>query len=142
MSKLGLNRPNRDVSAHKSRVSLEDSQGFGKLTVNGMEEGYSYYVENDKNGNVEELQRRGYEVVEHNGQVSMGDANSKEVGSRVETTVDSKDGTKGVLMRIPQEFKDEDDAFRQSQIDKTEEQMFRQAEGEKGRYGKIEVKNE
>jgi hypothetical protein len=133
------NRPSREVSKHKTRVSLEDSQGRGKLNVSGMEEGYYYHVVNDKNGRVEQLKQRGFEVVQHDGRVSMGDSADKQVGSVVKTVTDSKDGTKGVLMRIPQEFKDEDDAFRQKQIDKSEEALFRNAKDEKGRYGDIKV---
>ncbi len=133
------NRPNRSVSAHKPRVSLEDSQGQGKLNVQGMEEGYYYHVASDKGGRVEQLRARGYEVVEHNGEISMGDSNSRETGTAVQTTVDSKDGTKGVLMRCPQKYKDEDDAFRQKQVDANEKDIFRQAEKGDGVYGEIKV---
>ena len=134
------NRISRSVSAHKKRISLEDSQNQGKLNVQGMEEGYYYHVVNDKNGRVEQLKARGYEVVEHNGSIAMGDSNAREAGTAVMTTADSKDGTKAILMRCPQEFKDEDDAFRAKQIDKSEEALFRQAEKEQGRYG--EIKND
>ena len=137
MNKVG--RPSRSVSAHKKRVSLEDSQNAGKLNVQGMEEGYYYHVVNDKNGRVEQLKARGYEVVEHGSSISMGDSNSKETGTAVTTTADSKDGTKAILMRCPQEYKDEDDAFRAKQIDKSEEALYRNAKDEKGRYGEIKI---
>lgn len=132
-------RTNRSVSKHTRRRTLEDSLGTGKLNVDGMEDGYYYHVVTDKNGRVDELKARGYEVVEHNGIVSMGDSNAREAGTAVQTTADSKDGTKAVLMRCPQEFKDEDDAFRAKQIDKGEEALYRNAKEEKGRYGDIEI---
>jgi len=134
-----VNRPNREVSKHPTRVSLEDSQGRGKLNVQGMEEGYYYHVVNDKNGRVEQLKARGYTVVEHNGHVSMGDSADKQTGTAVTTIADSKDGTKGILMRCPKEFKAEDDGFRAKQIDKSEEALFRNAKEQKGRYGDIKV---
>lgn len=132
-------RPNREVSVHTRRRTLEDEQGLGKLNVDGMEEGFYYHVVNDKDGRVEQLKRRGFEVVEHDGKVSMGDSNAKETGSAVQTTANASNGSKAILMRIPQEFKDEDDAYRQSQIDKGEEALYRQAENEQGRYGTIKV---
>ena len=132
-------RPSRKVSKHTRRRTLEDSLGHGKLNVKGMEDGYYYHVVNDKNGRVDELKARGYEVVEHDGSISMGDANAKETGTAVQSTADSKDGTKAILMRCPQEFKDEDDAFRARQIDKSEEALYRNAKEEKGRYGDIEI---
>lgn len=130
-------RPKREVSAHKRRHSLEDQQGVGKLNVDGMDDGYYYHVANDKNGRVQQLQDRGFEVVQHNGKVSMGDSNAKEAGTAVQTTANASDGSKAILMRIPKEFKEEDDAYRQSQIDKGEEALYRQAENEQGRYGTI-----
>ena len=135
---MSLNRPNRSVSAHTRRRTLEDEQGLGKLNVDGMEEGYYYHVVNDKEGRVERLKNRGFEVVEHNGKVSMGDANAQQGGTTVQTTANDTDGSKAILMRIPQEFKNEDDAFRQKQIDESEKALYRQAENEQGRYGTIE----
>lgn len=132
------NRPSRAVSAHKRRRTLEDEQGLGQLNVDGMEEGYYYHVVNDTNGRVERLKQRGFTVVEHDGKVSMGDSNAKQTGSAVQTTANASDGTKAILMRIPQEFKNEDDAFRQKQIDESEQALYRQAENEQGRYGTIE----
>ena len=127
------NRPER-------RRTLEDSMGHGRVTVNGIEEDkdYYYHVANDKDNRVWELEQRGYEVVtkEMAESISMGDYNPSEVGTVVQTTADRKSGMKAVLMRCPKEFKEEDDAFRQKQIDKGEEAIFRTLKDE-GQYGEI-----
>ena len=131
------NRPNRDESKHTRRRTLEDSLGFGKLNVEGMDPNYHYRIENDIGNKIDQLKEIGYEVVSHGGTERMGDVNAKEVGTAITTTVD-KFGTKAVLLKQPKEFREEDVAFEQSQIDKSEAALFRQAETEKGRYGKIE----
>jgi len=133
-------RPEEGQSrAETRRISLEDSQGFGKLSVNGIDadDDYYYHVVNDKNNRVYQLQQRGYEIVESDGKIVMGESNPKEVGSAVTATCDRRDGTKAVLMRIRKEWKTEDDAYRQRKIDESEELLFRSEEGQEGRYGKI-----
>jgi len=123
----------------KRRVTLEDSMGHGKLTVNGIEndKDHYYHVVNDKNNRVWELQQRGYEIVTNTeGGIFMGDSNPSEVGNVVQATADRSTGDKAVLMRIPREFKQEDDAYRQKQLDKGEEAIFRTLKDE-GQYGEI-----
>ena len=141
MDTLSLNRGKRE-DRPKRRRSLEDSQGFGRLTVNGIEDDkeYYYHVVNDKNNRVWQLQQRGYEIVEQKEGLVMGDYNPSEVGSQVSAIADKKDGTKAVLMRIPRDWKEEDDKFRQSEIDKTERALFRTLK-EEGQYGEIKKEN-
>lgn len=143
MGTLGLNRPEKQQVKRK-RVTLEDQEGVGRLNVTGMEDGYYYHVVNDVKGKVERMKQRGYEVVENDGKISMGDCNPKEAGSAIQTTANPSDGSKAILMRIPREFKEEDDQYRWDKVDKTEEALYRNEENEvdeygKARYGKIKT---
>jgi len=141
MSKLGLGRPSGESRADRPTRSqtLEDSQGTGKLNVDGKEDGYFYYIENDEKGNIEALQKRGFEIVEKDSGTTMSSSNPKEVGSRIETTVFNSDGTKGVLMRQRKEWHEEDMKFKAEVVSKREEALFRNEQKEEGRYGSIKV---
>lgn len=136
------NRTNRTVSKHTRRMTLEDSQGLGRLNVKNMNPNYHYFVENDDAGMIEYRKNLGCEVVEYGMGETMGDANEKEVGTAITTTADRKTGKKAILMRQPKEFYEEDVAFQQRQITESEKAMYRQAENEKGRYGGFEKDTE
>jgi len=144
MNKL-LNRPTEGDRADrpKRKMTLEDSLGYGKLNVYGIEEDPDYYyrVVVDKNNRVYKLQQRGYEIVKQDGKIVMGDANPAEVGDAITTTCDDKDGTKAILMRIRREWKEEDDAFRQNQVAKSEQALFRTLKDE-GQYGEVQVEKQ
>jgi len=135
MTKLG--RPPR-ADRPTRKTTLEDSQGFGRLTVNGIEDDKEYYyrVVNDKNNRVHQLQQLGFEIVENNSGIVMGDSNPSEAGSAVIATCDQRDGSKAILMRQRKEWRDEDEAFKQSEVDKGEEAIFRTLK-EEGQYGEI-----
>lgn len=141
--KLSLNRPNRDVSAHKKRRTLEDELQAGKLNMVGTPDPNKYYhVVNDDGMRVERMKRRGYEV-ETGKEVTLGDSNPAEVGGIAQATsnpslagVNGASG-KAVLMSCPREFKEEDDAYRQKQVDLTEKGLFRNEENDEGRYGTV-----
>ncbi|MDH5426188.1 MAG: hypothetical protein OEY29_14460 [Gammaproteobacteria bacterium] len=136
-------RPNRDESAHVRRRTLEDELQAGKLNMVGTPDPNKYYhVVNDDGMKVQRMIERGY-VVEDGKTVNLGDANAKEVGGIAQATanpslvgVNGKSG-KAVLMSCPREFKNEDDAYRQKMVDKTEESLYRNEENQEGRYGKI-----
>ena len=134
-------RPNRNESKHTRRRTLADDLGMGRLNVENMNPNYHYRIENDEGGKIERLKAIGYEVVTHGSEdgTTMGDANAKEVGDAITTTV-NKEGVKGILLRQPKEFRDEDVAFQQKQIDDAEKAMFRQKED--GQYGEIKIDKE
>ncbi len=139
MSKLGLRPSSENRSGRPTRLrTLEDSQGTGKLNVDGKDDDYFYYIENDEKGKVQAREKIGFEIVEKSSGVTMGDSNPKEVGSRIETTV-FNDGTKGVLMRQRKEWHDEDEKFKADSVNKREEALFRNQQEEKGRYGEIKT---
>jgi len=129
-------RVNRGESQHPKRRTLEDEHAAGKVNMIGTPDPNKYYhVVVDKNGKVDRMKQRGY-VVEDGSNVSLGDANPKEVGTIAQATANPSDGSKAILMSCPREFKEEDDAYRQSQVDKTEEALYRNQEKEAD-YGKI-----
>jgi len=138
-------QPKKKSDDHKSterivgkaeRQTLEDQFQSGKLNLQGdMDPNRYYHIVNDKGGKVDRMKRRGY-VVENSNKVWLGDQNPSEVGSIAQTTANESDGTKAIVMSCPREYKDEDDAYRQAQVDKTEESIYRETEKE-DRYGKI-----
>lgn len=140
----GLASTTAKVAAKPSRPTRAPVRMGGRnvTTVSGKEPGWSYRIVNDVGDRIEELKARGYEVVTHD--VSIGDrrvASAKGVGTPATLKVGG--GITGVLMRIPQEFKDEDDKVKQAEVDKMEEAIkgrVNPATGQtSGDYGKVEI---
>lgn len=116
--------------------------GRNVTTVKGKEKGFHYHIFNDTGDRIEQMKERGYEVVTH--EVSVGDrraASSKKVGSPVVLNVGS--GTKGVLMRIPQEWYDEDQKEKLRMADSMEEAITGkrnpQTGEQSGDYGSVSI---
>ena len=90
------------------RTTIEGSTPRNKLTIRGQEDGYHYHIINaDQRGRLEELQQRGYEVVTHD--LKVGDNRvdaATSAGSPHEVPLGG--GTKGLVVRIKQEWYDED----------------------------------
>ncbi len=114
--------------------------GRNVTTVKGKEPGWHYRIVNDVGDRVDELKERGYEVVTH--EVSIGDrriAGAKGVGSPATLKVGG--GITGILMRIPEEFFNEDKAAKAAEVDRTEEAIkgnINPATGSvSGDYGKV-----
>lgn len=111
------------------------------LTVKGnLDPDYVYRIVNDRGDRVAKFEDMGYEVVKDNS-LKIGDARvgrASDVGSPVTATVSETNGDKGILMRIPKEFYDEDFKAKMEYVDKTEESMYEEAK--KGSdYGKISI---
>lgn len=88
--------------------------------------GYVTRVVNDTEDRIERFKQAGYEPVESH--ELLGDQMVREatqVGSIVSKSVGL--GTKGVLMKIKQEWYDEDQTTKQERVDKSEEMLIRQA---------------
>ena len=81
------------------------------------EDGFHYHVFNDnwkkEPGRVERARAAGYEIVQH--ERSGETAGTNEDGSEI----------KGVLMRIPQELYDQDQALKNREMDKIDQQIHR-----------------
>jgi hypothetical protein len=92
-----------------------------KLTVKDRDPNYHYRIVNVKEDRVEQFQEQGYEIV---GATPVGDKQidaPSSLGSASEISVGG--GLKAVVMRIPKEFYEEDQAMKQAQIDELEATM-------------------
>lgn len=108
------------------------------LNISGKEPGFVYRVVNDVGDRIEQLKAIGYEVVEDS-QVQVGDrriANPTKEGSPVKVSVGG--GVQGYVMRIKQEWYDEDKAKKDAHVDNIEKGLVRDAK-EKSDYGNIKV---
>lgn len=107
------------------------------LTVAGKDPNFVYRIVNDTGDRVEQFRAAGYETVSAN-DVKIGDrrinAASPE-GSIAQCSVGG--GMKGVVMRIPKEWYDEDQLAKARQIAETEEST--KADAMKADYGKLKI---
>lgn len=108
-----------------------------KLSVKGQEPGFHYVWVNDYN--TDSYEQGGYEFVTHAVQVGDKHIESSKVSSgRVSMPVGN--GITGFLMRIPQEYYEEDQAELQNDISEKESAMKQDLNsGQDGRYGKFEL---
>ncbi len=108
------------------------------LNISGKEPGFVYRVVNDVGDRIEQLKAIGYEIVEDQG-VQVGDrriANPTKEGSPVKVSVGG--GIQGYVMRIKQEWYDEDKAKKDAHVDNIEKGLVRDAK-DKTDYGNIKV---
>ena len=109
-----------------------------RLAVKGKEPGFHYRIVNDVEGRIQDFIDAGYEVVSDDG-VTVGDkriANPTQEGSPVKVHVGG--GNQAYLMRIKDEWKAEDDAAKQAQINELEESMKANAK-QNSFYGDIKI---
>jgi hypothetical protein len=107
------------------------------LTVNGKEAGYTYRLVNDSGDRVQEFLDNGWEVVKKDS-VRVGDkrlGNSSATGSVATANVGQ--GMQAVVLRIKQEWYEDDQAAKQAQVNATEEAT--RSEALNGTYGKLEI---
>jgi len=104
---------------HPDRVERSTRVPFGmpvKRFNAPEEDGYVYRVFNDnwrkEPGRIQRARSAGYELVQH-----------ERSGESVGTNDDGSE-IKGVLMRIPKELYDQDQALKQREIDKVDEQIY------------------
>lgn len=110
------------------------------LNITGKEPGFVYRVVNDVGDRIEQLKAIGYEIVEDS-KIQVGDrrvANPTKEGSPVQVSVGG--GVQGYVMRIKQEWYDEDKAKKDAHVDAIERGLVREAK-EQSDYGKISVSN-
>ncbi len=107
------------------------------LAVANQDPNYVYRWVNDKDGRVQRLLERGYEVV--NQDVEVGQA-KVDRGTTVGTVVTKAvgGGVTAVLMRIPREYYDEDQAYKAEQNDAMEAAMRSKAH-QAGDYGSVTI---
>lgn len=118
------------------RASINGTRNV--LNISGKEPGFVYRVVNDVGDRIEQLKAIGYEIVEDSN-VQVGDrriANPTKEGSPVKVSVGG--GLQGYVMRIKQEWYDEDAAKKAAHVDNLEKGLVREAR-EQSDYGKISV---
>ncbi len=121
------------ASGRKQRTPLAGKQ---PLAVRGKEPGYHYRIVNDKDDRVYDFIDAGYEVV--GSEVVVGDNRvdrPSEPGSVKQISVGG--GDKAILMRIPEEFYQEDQAAKQVKLKQLEDTTKKDALS--GHYGKLDV---
>jgi hypothetical protein len=93
------------------------------LTIRGQEPGYRYRIVNDDGDRIQLLQEQGYELVQ-DASITVGDrriANPTKEGSPVQVSVGG--GQKGFVMRIKEEWYQEDQKTKQKAVDDLDESM-------------------
>lgn len=108
------------------------------LNISGKEPGFVYRVVNDVGDRIEQLKAIGYEIVEDS-KVQVGDrriANPTKEGSPVKISVGG--GIQGYVMRIKEEWYNEDKAKKEAHVDSIEKGLVRDAK-EQTDYGNIKV---
>ncbi len=113
----------------KQRVPLSAAN---KLMVRGKEAGYHYRIVNDRDDRVQMFIDAGYEPVSGEGTKVERSDGASEMGSVKTFPVGG--GDKAVLMRIPQEWYDEDQELKQKRIDELEQTSRQEALSGNGQF--------
>ena len=125
------------AKAPVSRVRRTPVGRRNVLTVDGKEPGFHYHVVNDTGGRIAQFQEAGYEIVASK-DVRIGD---KRIGKASAdgslAVVDVGQNQKAYVMRIPDEYYEEDQAAKQAHVNDTETAMREKALD--GTYGKLEI---
>lgn len=108
------------------------------LTVTGKEPGYVYRIVNDTGDRIQQFMDAGYEMV-NAADVKIGDKrvnSSSPEGSKAQVSVGK--GDKAFVMRIKQEWYDEDQRAKSAEIKRLEESM-KQTATQNADYGKLTI---
>lgn len=128
-------RTSTSASARPTRTPVT---GRNVLTVSGKEPGYDYRVVNDQGDRVAEFLDRGYELVEASS-VRVGDkrvnATTPE-GTKAQVSVGK--GEKAFVMRIKQEWYDEDQKAKQALVNEQEAAIKQNVSGGAD-YGTVKI---
>lgn len=112
-------------------------EGRNILTASGKEPGYTYRFVNDTGDRVQTFLDNGWEKVPAK-TVRVGDKRLGVPGTEgSDATASVGQGTKAYLLRIRDEWYEEDQAAKQAQVNATEEATRQQALD--GTYGKLDV---
>lgn len=109
------------------------------LTVTGKEAGYHYRVVNDTGDRVQKFLNAGYEFVASK-DVQIGDArvdNPSAEGSKAQVSVDKLTGQKAFVMRIKDEWYEEDQKAKQDRV-KALEDAIKNPSGQTD-YGSVKI---
>lgn len=125
-----LNRAERPV-----RVPINGLRD--KLSIHGQEPGFHYCIVNDYN--VDTYVLGGYDFVTHDVKIGDRSINSAAMeGGKASIPVGN--GVTGFIMRIPEEYYNEDRIAEQTDLDERESALRSTLNSkEDGRYGKVEI---
>lgn len=133
------NRPNADRKK-QTRVRPPVNGRGDVLTLDvksNDKEDYVYRVFNDKGTRIARYKQYGWEPCSVD-EVTIGTRNTIGAGDVASVTVDSSDGTQGIVMKIRKDWYDEDQKAKANAIDKTERAITGESENE-GNYGKVSI---
>lgn len=119
------------------RVKRTPLQGKQPLAVRGKEPGFQYRIVNDKDDRVLDFQDAGYEIVDSK-DAKVGDKRvdrATEDGSVKRISVGN--GEKAVLMRIPEDWYQEDQEAKMTRLKALEDATKQEALN--GNYGKLDL---
>lgn len=126
-SKSPVGRPKRTPVGARNR-----------LTVSNKEAGYTYRFVNDEDDRVELFKENGWEIAPAK-DVQIGQGRRVDVASPEGTAsvISVGGGQRAALMRIPNEWYEQDQKDKQAEISRLEQTMKEDAT--KGNYGKLEI---
>lgn len=122
-----------------TRTKRTPINGRNILSVTNKESGYTYRFVNDVGDRIEIFKERGWELVDAK-DVRIGDRRVEAagaLGSKAQASVD-KQGTKAFLMRIKNDWYEEDQADKARSIAEQEKSM-KQSALSNNDYGKLEI---
>jgi hypothetical protein len=126
------------VKTPEGRVKRKPFDGRNRLKVKGDKDpNFFYRIANDTEDRIPDLLEAGYVLANDEG-LRVGDSRvdaTSAVGKTREISVGQ--GTKAVLLKIPKEYYDEDQAAKEEYHKKTEAAM--RPNPNEGGYGKIEI---
>lgn len=136
MTRKSEDRPNElNRSERPARTPIHGLRD--KLSVTGTEAGFHYTWVNDYN--VDAYLAGGYDFVTHN--VKVGDKHintAASEGGKVSLPVGN--GIIGFLMRIPEEYYNQDMQDLQTELDEKEKALYAELNSKTdGRYGQVEI---
>ena len=127
---------NRVEDKRPTRVPL----GTGKNILTApTREGFRRRFFNDEGDRIKRAKAAGYEIVQENVQVGDEDVTPRNtaLGAMTEVTA-FRDGTKAILMEIPEELAKEDDERKAKEINEGE-QAITNKPNEEGYYGSVKI---
>lgn len=126
-------------STPQKRVVRKPLSARGPLNITGEKDpSFHYRFVNDVGSRVYNYQQAGYEIVT-DGDLTVGDSrvsDASDLGSPRRVVGDQ--GTTSVLMRIPKEYFDEDQAKKNAALDEQDQAMKQQATKDLD-YGKLQI---
>ena len=113
------------------------------LSIKNKEPGFVYRIFN-ANGpkdlaRIEDMKEIGYELVDH--PIEVGDRTANTASTLGTAEVHTGSGTKGLVMRIPKEYYDEDQSLKQRAILDTERATRDKSGHRDVDFGSVEIKN-